>query len=81
MKAVKIEDLTQIASDVTEKQLLAGVQPIKLTKKEKFALCFMAGVHTTFGPMDSNNIREATTQPVGVGWTGRKFIILTGGSE
>ena len=75
MKPIKPEDLTQIASDVIKKQVLAGFQPIKLTKKEKFALCFRAGVHMDFGPLDKNNITNVTTQPVGIAWTGRKFLI------
>lgn len=78
MKAIKTKDLSRIASDVIKKQLLAGFQPIKLTKKEKFALCFMARVHVDFGPLDSNNISKVTTQPVGIAWTGRKFLIFTG---
>jgi len=74
-KPVTPNELSIIASDVINRQVIAGFKPLRLTNLEKFALYYRAGVPMNYGAMDSKNISEVTTVPAGISWDGRKFII------
>lgn len=67
--------LPVIASNVIRSQKIAGVKPIRLTKLEKFALCYVSGIPMSFGAIDLNNISKVTTAPVGIVWDGKEFKI------
>ena len=75
---MSLEDMLKEHRDILERQTLFGCKPMPLTKNERFIIAYFGGVKTYW--VYEGTKASVTTEPCGIGWDGRRFIVIVKGA-